>query len=306
MLVAITGASGFLGRNLTSELIKNKIEYVAYDSKKFGSLCEPFVFSDFLKLYRPTHVIHLAAKVGGISSNIASPYDFIWDNLMMGLNVIESSRVIGIQKFIMISTVCGYPALCDVPFKEQDLWSGYPEGSNAPYGIAKRTLTEVLWSAHLQHGFNSTTINMANLYGPGDSEDLKNNHVIPAIFLKMLTFKRNPHVQQINLWGDGSATRDFLFVKDAANAIIKSLNTSQGPQFGINVGTGVESSIKEVAETIAILFGINRSHIKWDNSKPNGQVRRRLDITKAKQLLDWEPTTSLNSGLEILKEYYSV
>ncbi len=316
MKVLLTGGSGFLGRSVQEE-IKNYnrdskisadvIDVTVYSHKNDGCLTYK---PHFQKLYYTNNydaIVHLAAKVGGIGANQASPYDFIYENLQMGLNIVEtitmSKRLnpnLKTPKIILVSTVCGYPANTEVPFKEQDIWNGYPEPTNAPYGIAKRTLAEVLWAANKQYGIQSTVLNLANLYGVGDSTDIVNNHVIAALFAKMVKYKVDK--TPIQLWGDGTPSRDFLHTSDAAKAIVASLHSPQGPQFGINIGTGVETTIKQVVNKIARLVNIKESSIEWDNTRPNGQNRRCLDITLAKQLLNWSPSVSLDKGLLEIKD----
>lgn len=314
MKVLLTGGSGFLGKHLQQE-IKNynrdsKISADIIDCKVFshktdGDLTIRTNFENIFDYDDFDVVIHLAAKVGGIGANQASPYDFIHENLIMGLNIIDTiknrRRFYGKSpKIILVSTVCGYPANTEVPFKEKDIWNGYPEPTNAPYGIAKRTLAEVLWAANKQYGVKSTVLNLANLYGVGDSQDITTNHVIPALFAKMVKHKVDK--TPIKLWGDGSPSRDFLHVSDAAKAIVSAIHSEQGPQFGINIGTGVETTIKSIVHKIARLLNVHESAIAWDNTKPNGQNRRCLDISLAKTLLNWSPLVNLDKGLLEIKD----
>lgn len=314
MKVLLTGGSGFLGRSVQQE-IKNYnrdskisadvIDCKVYSHKMDGDLTRRANFEQMFDHYDFDVIVHLAAKVGGIGANQASPYDFIHENLIMGLNIIDTIKnrrqFYGKSpKIVLVSTVCGYPANTEVPFKEQDIWNGYPEPTNAPYGIAKRTLAEVLWAANKQYGIESTVLNLANLYGVGDSTDIVNNHVIAALFAKMVKYKVDK--TPIQLWGDGTPSRDFLHTSDAAKAIVASLHSPQGPQFGINIGTGVETTIKQVVNKIARLVNIKESSIEWDNTRPNGQNRRCLDITLAKQLLNWSPSVNLDKGLLEIKD----
>lgn len=314
MKVLLTGGSGFLGRSVQQE-IKNYnrdskisadvIDCKVYSHKMDGDLTRRANFEQMFDHYDFDVIVHLAAKVGGIGANQASPYDFIHENLIMGLNIIDTIKnrrrfYSKSPKIVLVSTVCGYPANTEVPFKEQDIWNGYPEPTNAPYGIAKRTLAEVLWAANKQYGIESTVLNLANLYGVGDSTDIVNNHVIAALFAKMVKYKVDK--TPIQLWGDGTPSRDFLHTSDAAKAIVASLHSPQGPQFGINIGTGVETTIKQVVNKIARLVNIKESSIEWDNTRPNGQNRRCLDITLAKQLLNWSPSVNLDKGLLEIKD----
>lgn len=296
MRVLVTGGNGFLGKYVTAQLEYHSIPFLVHNRKEDGSLTD---YDDIIDRYQtpPDTIIHLAAVVGGIGANKARPYDFIQQNLLIGLNMIDASIYWRVKKFIMVSTVCGYPANTPIPFKEEDIWNGYPEPTNAPYGIAKRTLTAALWAANQQYGLNSVTLNLANLYGVGDSHDIVNNHVIPAIVAKIKTAKLEN--KDVVLWGDGTPTRDFLHASDAARAIYLSLNPDiqQGPQFGINIGTGVETSIREVANLICELMDYDPARIIWDSSKPNGQSRRVLDIYLANTILGYIPKADLRSCL---------
>ncbi len=318
MKVLLTGGNGFLGKyvqqeiknyNRDSKISADVIDYTVYSHKNNGSLTYRPYFEDIFDHEDYDAVIHLAAKVGGIGANKASPYDFIYENLIMGLNIVDTIKNRQVfykksPKIILVGTVCGYPSNTQVPFKEEDIWNGYPEPTNAPYGIAKRTLTEVLWTANKQYGVKSTVLNLANLYGVGDSQDITTNHVIPALFAKMV--KHGVDKTPIQLWGDGSPSRDFLHVSDAARAIVSAIHSDQGPQFGINIGTGVETTIKSIVHKIARLLNVQESAITWDNTKPNGQNRRCLDISLAKTMLNWSPSVSLDNGLlEIKNEIWS-
>lgn len=315
MSVVLTGGNGFLGKYVQEELRARNIEFVNF-TRDSGDLMCFYDFANFVSGLPNTFnkCIHLAAKVGGIGANEKSRYDFIFDNLVMGLNVIEVCRVRNFSKFVMTSTVCAYPANTTIPFHESDLWKGYPEWTNAPYGIAKRTLTEVLSAARSQYGLKSKTLNLANLYGIGDSDNIETNHVIPAIFRKMTNWLGgNVHhfyapTGPIELWGDGSPTRDFLHVRDAARAVVDSINDNEhylaSHASCLNIGTGVETSIKEVAYKIAKLMNVPESEITWDGNRPNGQQRRCLDTTAANIILGWSPRISLDDGLKELGEYY--
>lgn len=302
MKVLITGGGGFLGKYVCAQLEYYGIDYYAHDRLRDGNLLNYDDVKERYSSIAPEVVIHLAARVGGIGANQSRPYDFINQNLLMGLNVIDLAIGWKVKKFIMVSTVCGYPANTPVPFKEEDIWNGYPEPTNAPYGIAKRALTAALWAANQQYGLNSITLNLANLYGVGDSHDIANNHVIPAIVTKIKAAKLAN--KDVILWGDGTPTRDFLHASDAAKAIYLSLNSAiqQGPQFGINIGTGVETSILEVANLICELMDYDPARIVWDNSRPNGQTRRVLDISLAKQMLGYIPKANLKDYLATVVE----
>lgn len=311
MRVLVTGSSGFLGQHVCKELTKQNIQHYGWSTAKDGDLC----YADLTKFDTNfTHIIHLAAKVGGISANIASPYDFIRENLMMGLNIIDYARTYGIS-VVMASTVCAYPEFSPVPFKEENLWNGKPEPSNSPYGISKKTLMEALDAARVQYGLNSVVLNLANMYGLGDSNNLKTNHVVPAIFQKCKNYhialrqcrdfpRLFPNEPYVHLYGDGTATRDLLHVSDGAQAIIRALTLNDGPVGGINIGTGEETSIKELASCIFTIMSVPLDKLIWNNDKPNGQQRRCLDISRANKYLNWEPKVKLHQGLIELSECY--
>ena len=291
MKIFVTGSGGFLGHYVCKELMD---EFgLLYDLKlitprsKDLDLRKHFTFYD-----KPDVVVHLAANVGGIGKNDRMPGTLAYDNLMMGLNVIEACRLANVPKVVVVGTICAYPKFCDVPFREEDIWNGYPEETNAPYGVAKKALLVLGQAYRLQFNMNIIHPLIVNLYGPRDNFDLEDSHVIPAMIRKFHEAKAGN--RSVTLWGDGSATREFLFVRDAAKAIVKLVNSydSGGP---INVGSGNEVSILELARTIKNIVGFN-GDIHWDKSKPNGQPRRCLDVSKI-NALGWSATTSLEDGL---------
>jgi GDP-L-fucose synthase len=250
---------------------------------------------------RPDIVLHLAAKAGGIGANQAKPAEFFFDNLMMGAQLMHESWLAGVKKFVALGTVCSYPKITPVPFREEDLWNGYPEETNAPYGLAKKMLLVQSQAYREQYGFNSVNLIPVNLYGPRDNFNLQTSHVIPALVRKCLQ-AREAGEDRVTLWGDGSPTREFLFAPDAAEGILlggEALNSSEP----VNLGSGKEIRIRDLAEQIAGLSGF-RGKFDWDTSKPNGQPRRGMDTRKAKDLFGFVARTSLEEGLRQTIEWY--
>jgi GDP-L-fucose synthase len=239
-------------------------------------------------------VIHLAAIVGGIGANRANPGRFFYDNAIMGLQLMEYARQFAIDKFVAIGTICAYPKFAPVPFREDDLWHGYPEETNAPYGLAKKMMLVQAQAYRAQYGFNSIYLLPVNLYGPGDNFDLETSHVIPALIRKCIEAKEAGH-RQIRLWGDGSPTREFLYVEDAAEGILLAAERYDG-QEPVNLGTGEEISIRNLAEMIAAEVGFS-GEIVWDKTKPNGQPRRCLDVSRAREYFGFVAAHRLKDGL---------
>lgn len=301
MRVLVTGASGFLGKYVVQKLGCAGYDDIFSVRSKQTDLRDKDQTRILLSSYKPNVVIHLAATVGGIGANMMNPGIFFYDNMMMGLNLIECSREVAVDKFVHVGTVCAYPKYCTAPFKESDIWNGYPEETNAPYGVAKKALFVMLDSYHKQYAFNSTILVPSNLYGPGDNFKPDSSHVIPAIIKKMVEAKETG-ATSVTCWGTGSATRDFLYVENAADAIIKSVSIETKPE-PINLGSGSEISIKDLTNIIAGKVGFN-GEIRWDSSKPDGQPRRLLDISLAKQVLGWNPTTTFDEGLGETIEWY--
>ena len=242
-------------------------------------------------------VFHLAAEVGGIGANRANPGRFWFANLQMGLNVLEQARLQETPKLVLLGTVCAYPKLTPVPFHEDDLWDGYPEETNAPYGIAKKSLLVGAQAYREQYGLSSIFVLPTNLYGPRDNFDLETSHVIPALIRKML---ESP--DEVVLWGDGSPTREYLYVEDAAEGLVLAADRYDGPE-PVNLGTGVETSIRETAELVADIVGFD-GRIVWDTSMPNGQPRRSLDASRAEELFGFRARTPLREGLERTIAWY--
>jgi GDP-L-fucose synthase len=246
-------------------------------------------------------VFHLAAVVGGIGANRARPGTFFYDNLIMGILLMEEARKRGVEKFITVGTVCSYPKFTPIPFREEDLWNGYPEETNAPYGLAKKMLLVQGQAYRAQYGFNAIYLIPTNLYGPGDKFDLETSHVIPALIRKCVDAKE-AGADEIVVWGDGSPTREFLYVADAAEGIVLAAERYDGEE-PVNLGSGFEISIKELVEIIKELTGF-KGRVRWDTSKPNGQPRRRLDTSKAERLFGFRAKTDFKEGLQRTIDWY--
>ena len=251
--------------------------------------------AELFSVVRPDIVIHLAAKVGGIGANKENPGSFFYNNIMMGVNLVEISREYDIRKFIHIGTVCSYPKNCEVPFKEDDLWNGFPEETNAPYGIAKKAIITMLQGYKQQYGLNSNVLLPVNLYGPGDNFDENTSHVIPAIIKKV----RDAQIKgenEIVCWGSGKASREFLYVKDAAKGICAAVESDFNDPLPINLGGAGEITIKRLVTIICEHMGF-AGKVIWDDSKPDGQPRRCLDTSRCKELLSWEAKTDFITGI---------
>jgi GDP-L-fucose synthase len=250
---------------------------------------------------KPTIVIHLAAVVGGIGANRDNPGKFFYDNAIMGMLLMEQARLYGVKKFIAVGTICAYPKITPVPFKEENLWGGYPEETNAPYGLAKKMMLVQAQAYRQQYGFNAIYLLPVNLYGPGDNIDPSSSHVIPALIKKCVDAKRSGQ-KEIVVWGDGSATREFLYVDDAAEGIVLAMEKYNDPD-PVNIGAGFEISIKDLVHLIAKVSGFD-GKIVWDTSKPNGQPRRMLDTGRAQQRFGFKATTGFEAGLKKTIEWY--
>ena len=294
MRVILTGSGGFLGSNVLSELLSVGAKVVTvrkdeYDLRQFR--CARRLLNE-----NPCDVvIHLAGIVGGIGANSQAPADFFHANMAMGLNIIEACRLRGVRKFVTVGTVCSYPADCPTPFKETDLWNGYPEPTNAPYGIAKRALLTMCQAYRKQYGMNAIYLIPVNLYGPGDHDDAEKSHVIPALVKKFVTAKRR-RATSVVLWGTGTPSREFLYVKDAAQGIITAMMKYDGAE-PVNLGTGIEITIAALADRIKALVGYE-GEIVFDKSKPDGQRRRCLDTSRARESFGWSAMTPLDEGLK--------
>ena len=289
--ILVTGAGGFLGKHLVAVLRDRGVSLIHTPDSTDADLriwecCQKVVTGSDV-------VIHLAAKVGGIGFNRKYPGELLYDNAIMGLQLMEAARQTGVQKFVAVGTVCAYPKLTPTPFKEDDLWNGYPEETNAPYGIAKKLLLAQAQAYRKQYGFNAIYLLPTNIYGPGDRTHPEDSHVIPALIEKVKQAKRL-NAPYIECWGTGSATRDFLFVKDAAEGIIKATEEYDGSD-PVNLGSGRETSIKELTQTIRTLLDY-KVEIRWDATKPDGQPRRVLDTSRA-ETFGFKATTTLEEGL---------
>lgn len=299
--VCVTGGAGFLGSFVVAELKRRGAQDVFVPRSKDYPLVEGEAVRCLLQDAQPDVVIHLAAHVGGIGANRAKPAEFFYDNLMMSTQLLHESWKQGVSKFVGIGTVCAYPKFTPVPFREEDLWNGYPEETNAPYGLAKKMLLVQSQAYRQQYGFDSIYLLPVNLYGPGDNIDLQSSHVIPAMIRKVLTAQAAGD-DTVTLWGDGSATREFLYVEDAAQGIVLAAERFDGEE-PVNLGSGNEISIKDLAETIARLAEF-RGKFVWDTSKPNGQPRRGLDTSRAERLFGFRAQTGFEEGLRKTIEWY--
>jgi GDP-L-fucose synthase len=298
--VLVTGGAGFLGEPVCARLRALGAEVTAPRRREFD-LTEREAVARLFGQARPELVVHLAAEVGGIGANRAQPGRFIYANLSMGLHVIEAARLAGVERFVQVGTVCSYPKLTRVPFSEDRLWDGYPEETNAPYGIAKRTLSTMLAAYREQYGMNSVFLMPVNLYGPRDDFDPQRSHVIPAL-IRRCEQARAAGEERIVCWGSGAATREFLHVEDCARAIAMACERCEEER-PINLGSGREISVSELARTIARLTGF-RGEIEWDRSQPDGQPRRLVDATRAREAFGFEAAIDFEQGLLGAIEWY--
>jgi GDP-L-fucose synthase len=299
--IVVTGGTGFLGQHLRSVAEQEGIEGVQFLGSRDYDLTQPDNIRRMLKDLRPQAIIHAAAICGGIGANRREPARFFYANAVMGIHLLEESRLSGVEKFVQIGTTCSYPKFTPVPFREDDLWNGYPEETNAPYGIAKRALLVQLQAYRQQYGFPGIYLIPANLYGPYDHFNLVSSHVIPAMILKFEEARRRGY-DTVSLWGDGSPTREFLHARDAARGIWMATAFYDGPE-PVNLGTGEEISIRELADLVAKEVGYHGA-IAWDTSMPNGQPRRRLDTSRARDLFGFQAEISLEEGIRETVEWY--
>lgn len=306
--ILVTGGAGFLGSFEVEKLKEKGCEHIFVPRSKDYNLVEMEAVKRVYKDSKPDIVIHLAARVGGIGANRMNPGKFFYDNLMMGVQMMEQARISGVEKFVTVGTVCSYPKYTPVPFKEKDLWNGYPEETNAPYGLAKKMSIVQSQAYRQQYGFNSINLLQVNLYGPGDNFDLETSHVIPALIRKCVDAQnqgllpKQGTVPEIVVWGTGKPTREFLYVEDAAEVIILATERYDKSE-PVNIGAGFEISIKDLIELIANLTGY-KGKIIWDKSKPDGQPRRCLDTTKAEKEFGFKAKTTLEEGLKKTIEWY--
>jgi GDP-L-fucose synthase len=299
--VCVTGGAGFLGRFVVEKLKEREAkdifvpEIEHYDLRNLATIKRMYDES------KPDVVIHLAAVVGGIGANRENPGSFFYDNLIMGVQLMEQARLRGVEKFVAIGTICCYPKFTPVPFKEVDLWNGYPEETNAPYGLAKKMLLVQSQAYRQQYGFNSIFLLPVNLYGPGDNFNPSSSHVIPALIKKCFDAKAKEE-QEIVVWGTGKATREFLYVEDCAEAIVLATERYNKSD-PVNIGAGFEISIKDLAEKILKLCGFE-VQIEWDASKPDGQPRRCLDTSRAEKEFGFKAKVGFEEGLKRTIDWY--
>ena len=299
--IVVTGGKGFLGTFVVEKLKTLGCKNIFIPLSKDYDLVQMDAVKRLYKDAEPDIVIHLAAKVGGIGANMENPGKFFYDNLMMGVQLIEIGRQRGIEKFLAVGTICSYPKFTPVPFKEKDLWKGYPEETNAPYGLAKKMLLVQSQAYRAQYGFNSVFLLPVNLYGPGDDFDPNTSHVIPALIKKCVDVIKQQK-NKIVIWGTGRPTREFLYVEDAAEAIILAVRRYNKSD-PVNLGSGQEISIKSLAKTIAYLTGFKGKFV-WDKSKPDGQPRRCLDTTLAKKEFGFKAKVKFEEGLKKTIDWY--
>lgn len=300
--IVVTGGSGFLGKAVNKSLSSENYTMVSLDGRRSYDLTNQKQVEYLYKEHKPDVIVHLAAKVGGIGANKDNPGRFMYENLAMGMNLIETGRKYGkLKKFVMVGTVCAYPKFTTVPFKEEDIWNGYPEETNAPYGIAKKALMEMLIAYNQQYGLNSTNLIPVNMYGPEDNFDPRISHVIPALILKFAKAIDNKE-KEVKVWGTGKASREFLYVDDCAEAIKKSIEITTTPH-PINIGTGSEISIFDLAEKIRNLMGY-KGDVVFNANGLDGQPRRCLDTSRAYKVLGFQAQTDLARGLETTINWY--
>lgn len=299
--VCVTGGAGFLGKVVTRKLKERGTKRIFIPTIEKYDLVDPVSIDKMLADSKPDLIIHLAAHVGGIGANQSHPAEFFYDNLMMGVQLMHKAWQMGIEKFVALGTVCAYPKFTPVPFKEDDLWMGYPEETNAPYGLAKKMLLVQSQAYRDQYGYNSLFLLPVNLYGPGDNFNLASSHVIPALIRKCIEAEENG-VDQIEVWGDGSPTREFLYVEDAAEGILLA-SEFYNESLPVNLGSGFEISIKNLAEKIAHQTGFS-GKLVWNTDKPNGQPRRGLDTSRAFEKFGFRAKVDFDEGLKNTVDWY--
>lgn len=299
--ILVTGGAGFVGRHLVARLRADGCRALVVPRSHEFDLRVQTEATRLLETHRPDLVIHLAARVGGIGANRKHPGTFLYENLAMGIHLVEASRRVGIEKFVNVGTVCSYPKLAPVPFREETLWDGYPEETNAPYGLAKKLVGEQLRAYAAEFGFRSAEVLLVNLYGPGDNFDPESSHVIPALIRKF-SEARARHLPAVTLWGTGSASREFVYVEDAVRAIVLAAERLERPD-PVNIGSGIEVRIADLATLIAEMIGFE-GEIRFDSAMPDGQPRRRLDVSRAESLLGFRASTMLVEGLRHTVAWY--
>jgi GDP-L-fucose synthase len=299
--VVVTGGSGFLGGAVVAKLQERGCGSIVVPRSREYDLRHESAIRSLYESTRPTMVIHLAAVVGGIGANRENPGKFFYDNAIMGIQLIEMARQYQVGKFVAIGTICAYPKFTPVPFREDDLWTGYPEETNAPYGLAKKMMLVQAQAYRQQYGYNAIFLLPVNLYGPNDNFDPGSSHVIPAL-IKKFTEAIDEGAREVVVWGDGSATREFLYVDDAAEGIVLAAEKYDGAE-PVNLGAGFEISIKDLAEKIRSLTGFEGS-IRWDTTKPNGQPRRMLETSRAREHFGFTAKTDFDEGLRKTIQWY--
>lgn len=299
--VCVTGGAGFLGSFVTEKLRQRGVKEIFVPTFEKFDLVNPADISRMLDESKPDIIIHLAAQVGGIGANREHPAEFFYNNLMMGVQLIHQAYLRGIGKFIALGTICAYPKYTPIPFKEDDLWNGYPEETNAPYGLAKKMLLVQAQAYRQQYGYDAIFLMPVNLYGPRDNFNPASSHVIPALIRKFLE-AQDAGQDTVEVWGDGSPTREFLYVEDAAEGILLAAEKFDGPE-PVNLGAGQEISIKNLAELIGRLIGF-QGKLVWDSSKPNGQPRRALDTSRAERLFGFRAQVDFEEGLRRTIDWY--
>lgn len=299
--IVVTGGAGFLGRAVCERLRALGAADVLVPRRAEFDLTDALQVQRMYEHMRPQVVVHLAAEVGGIGANMANPGRFFYANMAMALHLIEAARVHGVEKFVQAGTICAYPKFTPVPFREEDLWNGYPEETNAPYGIAKKAAMVMLDGYRRQYGLKSAYVLPVNLYGPGDNFDLHTSHVIPALIRKCIEAQR-AGLDRITCWGTGAASREFLYVDDAADGVVRAAEVMNEPE-PLNLGTGSEITIRDLVTLIARLCDF-KGEIAWDASKPDGQPRRCLDTQRAAQRLNWRAKVGFQEGLRRTIEWY--
>jgi GDP-L-fucose synthase len=299
--ILVTGGGGFLGRHVVRSLVRRGFTRVSVIRSKDFDLTRADDVQRMLRNHRADVVVHLAAVVGGIGANRRHPGTFFFQNLMMGALLMEEARLAGVKRFLSAGTICSYPKFTPVPFREEDLWLGYPEETNAPYGLAKKMLLVQSEAYRQEFGFDAVNVLLVNLYGPGDNFHPESSHVIPALIRRFLEAVESG-ATEVELWGSGQATREFLYVEDAAEGVVAALEKLE-TSAPVNLGSGLEISIRDLASRIASMTGF-AGRICWDAGKPDGQPRRCLDTSRAKASLGWVSTTPLDEGLRRTVEWY--
>lgn len=297
----ITGGHGFVGRHLLSFLQQAGCSMIYAPTHRECDLLDPTAVERTLKNFHPDIIIHLAARVGGIGANLKHPAEYFYENVMMGIPLMHQAYLYGVKKFVAVGTICAYPKFAPPPFREENLWDGYPEETNAPYGLAKKMLLVQAQAYRQQYGWNAIYLLPVNMYGPGDNFDLETSHVIPALLRKFLEAKEQGQ-SEVVCWGDGSPSREFIYVADVVRGLALAAEHYDSPE-PVNLGTGKEIAIRDLAEKIRTLVGYE-GKIVWDPSRPNGQPRRCLDVSRAERYFGFRAEISLEEGLQRTLDWY--